>query len=124
MLSKFALAVLVAAVIFRLYVEYTYRNFHIDYSSAKGNVFVITGGNSGIGFETALRLTEKGGDVVIGCRDQVKCANAVDNIKNAVIKSTGPFSHFASHHYRCVTHLLLIQGKVVISRECYLIYQA
>lgn len=83
-----ALAVLTAAIVFRLYVEYTFRNFHIDYSGAKGKVFVVTGGNSGIGLETALRLTEAGGDVVIGCRDEAKCAIAIDSIMNA----TGSFT--------------------------------
>ena len=81
--KRLAIVFLAIAVLFRVYVEYTYRNFQIDCSSAKGRVFVITGGNSGIGLETALRLTEAGGNVVIGCRDEVKCANAVDNIKNS-----------------------------------------
>lgn len=92
--KRLAIVFLAIAVLFRVYVEYTYRNFQIDYSSAKGRVFVITGGNSGIGLETALRLTEAGGKVVIGCRDEVKCANAVDSIKN----STG---------FNCFTHQYL-----------------
>ena len=115
-----ALVVLAVAIIFRIYVEYTYRHFHIDYSSAKGKVFVITGGNSGIGLETALRLTQAGGDVVIGCRNEVKCAEAVNSIKNIA----GFFINFTYNHYRGVTHELLIQQGTVQSRECCLICQA
>lgn len=100
--KQVALLVLAVAIVFRLYVEYTYRTFRIDYSGAKGKVFVVTGGNSGIGFETALQLTEAGGDVVIGCRDEVKCSNAVDSIR----KIAGFFDHFIP--YRCLIVLHLI----------------
>ena len=108
--KQLALAVLAVAIMFRLYVEYTYRNFHIDYSGAKGKVFVITGGNSGIGLETALRLTEAGGEVVIGCRDEVKCAIAVDSIKNA----TGSFISYKLQLIILIIHTLLTQGGMVI----------
>mmetsp|Transcript_23022 Transcript_23022/g.63583 ORF Transcript_23022/g.63583 Transcript_23022/m.63583 type:complete len:297 (-) Transcript_23022:356-1246(-) len=41
----------------------------------------ITGGNTGIGFESAKALCQKGYDVTIGCRDDVRAANAVRAIK-------------------------------------------
>ncbi|MFT6273664.1 MAG: NADP-dependent 3-hydroxy acid dehydrogenase YdfG, partial [Dinoroseobacter sp.] len=34
----------------------------------KGKLYVITGGNSGIGFEAAKHLGKAGGDVVLACR--------------------------------------------------------
>ncbi len=41
-----------------------------------GKTFVITGGNSGIGYEAARVLVRKGGRVVLACRDPEKMAKA------------------------------------------------
>lgn len=46
-----------------------------------GRVVVVTGGNSGIGFEAAKYLAEGGNDVVLACRSQEKGDAAVDKIK-------------------------------------------
>ncbi|ETL93383.1 hypothetical protein F442_08721 [Phytophthora nicotianae P10297] len=40
--------------------------------SLKGKVAVVTGSNSGIGYETALQLARKGAHVVLACRDETK----------------------------------------------------
>ncbi|CAG2115162.1 unnamed protein product [Medioppia subpectinata] len=45
-----------------------------------GQVVVVTGGNAGIGKETAYQLTLRGAKVYIGCRDQKKGKAAVENI--------------------------------------------
>ena len=42
---------------------------------------IITGGNSGIGFDVAKRLVCHNYDVVLACRNQTKAAGAVDQIK-------------------------------------------
>jgi NAD(P)-dependent dehydrogenase (short-subunit alcohol dehydrogenase family) len=42
-----------------------------------GKVVVITGGNSGIGFEAARALLKKGAEVVLGSRDHQKAQNAL-----------------------------------------------
>lgn len=45
-----------------------------------GRVFVVTGANSGIGFEVALRLAERRATVVMGARDLAagkRCARGV-----------------------------------------------
>ena len=42
----------------------------------KGRHYVITGGNSGIGFEAARILGEAGADVTIACRDEQKAQSA------------------------------------------------
>ncbi|CAG2100594.1 unnamed protein product, partial [Medioppia subpectinata] len=45
-----------------------------------GQVVVVTGGNAGIGKETAYQLTLRGAKVYIGCRDQKKGEAAVKDI--------------------------------------------
>ena len=42
---------------------------------------IITGGNSGIGFDVAKRLVCHNYDVVLACRNETKAANAVHQIK-------------------------------------------
>ena len=42
---------------------------------------VITGGNTGIGKETAMELAARGGRVIIACRDGAKGAEAVAEIQ-------------------------------------------
>jgi len=43
-----------------------------------GRRFVVTGGNSGIGFETAAALGERGARVVLLCRDEARGERAID----------------------------------------------
>lgn len=45
-----------------------------------GRVIIITGANTGIGFEAAKKLCEAGNDVILACRDEVKGKAAVENI--------------------------------------------
>ena len=45
--------------------------------SQAGRVAVVTGANSGLGFEIARALARKGADVILACRDQDKAAEAV-----------------------------------------------
>lgn len=55
--------------------------------SQKGRTVIVTGGNTGIGFETALALFQTGANVTIACRDKDKAEKAIIEIKNR--KSTG-----------------------------------
>lgn len=51
-----------------------------DMPDLTGRVAVITGANTGLGFETATALAERGAEVVLACRDQGKAQAAADRI--------------------------------------------
>ncbi|SEJ58009.1 NAD(P)-dependent dehydrogenase, short-chain alcohol dehydrogenase family [Cyclobacterium xiamenense] len=50
----------------------------------EGKVAIITGANSGLGFETALGLAKLGCEVILACRDMKKAKNAEENIRKVV----------------------------------------
>jgi len=49
-----------------------------------GKVFIVTGGNSGVGYETCLGLAEKGASVVLASRDAARGEAASDRIRQQV----------------------------------------
>jgi NAD(P)-dependent dehydrogenase (short-subunit alcohol dehydrogenase family) len=49
-------------------------------SDQSGKTVIITGANTGIGFETAKSLYEKGAHVILACRDIIKAKSAIDKI--------------------------------------------
>lgn len=52
-----------------------------DIIDQSGKTVIITGSNSGIGFETAKALYEKGAHVILACRDMVKAQSAIAEIQ-------------------------------------------
>jgi NAD(P)-dependent dehydrogenase (short-subunit alcohol dehydrogenase family) len=52
-----------------------------DIGDLSGKVAVVTGANSGIGYETARALAEKGADVVMACRNLQKGNEAAEQIR-------------------------------------------
>jgi NAD(P)-dependent dehydrogenase (short-subunit alcohol dehydrogenase family) len=52
-----------------------------------GKVSIVTGANSGIGFETAKALAEKGAEVVLACRNLEKANLAAKEIRSKVRKA-------------------------------------
>lgn len=54
-----------------------------DIPDQSGKVAIVTGANSGIGYETALVLAEKGAAVVMACRNLQKAEPAADEIRQS-----------------------------------------
>jgi NAD(P)-dependent dehydrogenase (short-subunit alcohol dehydrogenase family) len=52
-----------------------------DIPSQAGRTALVTGANSGLGFETALALARRGGEVVLAVRDLAKGLAAADRIR-------------------------------------------
>ena len=60
-----------------------------DVPDQSGRTFLVTGANTGIGFETARVLARRGGRVLLGCRSEERAAGAIDRIR---AESLGPMS--------------------------------
>lgn len=54
-----------------------------DIPDLSGKVFLITGGNSGLGYETALEAAGHGARTIIACRDEKKAGEALERIRAA-----------------------------------------
>lgn len=55
-----------------------------DMPSQQGRVIVVTGANSGLGYESSLALARKGGQVIMASRDEAKGQQAVEKLKSQV----------------------------------------
>lgn len=59
-----------------------------DIGDLTGKVALVTGANSGIGYETASALAAHGAHVVMGCRNPEKARRAVDDLENDLERSS------------------------------------
>lgn len=50
----------------------------------EGRIMVVTGGNSGLGYETTLALARKGAKVIMACRSMAKANRAKEKIQQQV----------------------------------------
>ena len=51
-------------------------------SDLNKHVILITGANSGLGFESAKKLSKAGAEIIFACRNEDKAIKAIDLIKN------------------------------------------
>jgi len=73
-----------------LYKEFT-MGMYGKKNDMSGKVVVITGGNSGIGLETARGLAEQGATVILGCRSKERGKEAVADIKRTTFNENVKF---------------------------------
>ncbi|CAH0547621.1 unnamed protein product [Brassicogethes aeneus] len=52
-----------------------------------GKVAIVTGGNSGIGYEIAKELAKRNAQVILACRDMDKARDAIVKIKQSVLSN-------------------------------------
>ena len=55
----------------------------------KGKIAIVTGANTGLGFETALALYQKGATVIVACRSEKKGEEAIAKMKEGAGSSGG-----------------------------------
>lgn len=61
---------------------------HANIPDQTGRVAIVTGANSGIGFETAKSLAHRGATVVMACRNMTKGEAALSAIREAAVGAT------------------------------------
>lgn len=102
-----------------------------DIPGLNGKVFIITGANSGIGYESSLELAEKGATVVMACRNSEKAQRAMERIKTAVpaakvetleldlasLKSIQDFANTFKKKYDRLDVLINNGGPVIAARS-------
>jgi NAD(P)-dependent dehydrogenase (short-subunit alcohol dehydrogenase family) len=64
-----------------------------DVGDLTGRVALVTGANSGIGYETALVLAAHGAHVILGCRDDEKARRARDKMESELDRSSLELLH-------------------------------
>ena len=52
----------------------------MSHQDLEDKVFVVTGANSGIGFEAAKNFAARGAEVVLVCRDETKALQAIKEL--------------------------------------------
>jgi NAD(P)-dependent dehydrogenase (short-subunit alcohol dehydrogenase family) len=55
-----------------------------DIPDQTGKIAIVTGANSGIGFEAARELARRGAEVVLACRSETKAAEAIAQIRGDI----------------------------------------
>lgn len=87
-------------------------------SSLEGKVFIVTGGNSGIGFESVKVLASKGAEVIMASRDLNKANQAIDRIKQTVPQAKiiayaldlNSFVSIRAFSIKCLSHCQRLDG--------------
>ena len=57
-----------------------YVNYLNKFPSLEGKTYIVTGANSGLGYDTSLLLAYKGANVIMACRNIMKANEAKEKI--------------------------------------------
>lgn len=57
-------------------------------SSLKDKIYIITGANTGLGYETTKALIKRQATVILACRNAEKCKEAIDLIRKESTEGT------------------------------------
>lgn len=57
-------------------------------SSLKDKIYIITGANTGLGYETTKALIKRQATVIMACRNEEKCKEAIDLIRRESTEGT------------------------------------
>lgn len=85
-------AVFLILVLFRLYLKLT-TGWCTSNVCLVGKTAIVTGANTGIGYETAEDFAKRGAKVILACRDTRKAEDAVKKIINATGNNNVSFQH-------------------------------
>jgi NAD(P)-dependent dehydrogenase (short-subunit alcohol dehydrogenase family) len=80
--------------------------------SQVGRIAVVTGGNSGIGWNTALELARAGADVILAARDERKGQDAVQRTKRQVPQSKIRFEQLDLASIRSFAERLSTESRI------------
>ncbi|XP_077139049.1 retinol dehydrogenase 13 isoform X2 [Ranitomeya variabilis] len=93
----------------------------------EGKTVIVTGANTGIGKETALELANRGGRIIMACRDMGKCEDAAREIRGKTLNhnvfakhldlaSTKSIKEFAKDILREEEHLDILINNAAVMR--------
>eukprot|EP00752_Nemacystus_decipiens_P016384 g14646.t1 len=86
------IATVAAAAVARCYLKFV-RGVEPRNVNMKGKVVIVTGSNTGVGYETAKSLVNMGAHVIMACRSEEKALAAIENITFELEAAAGAIRH-------------------------------
>ncbi|KAK6540382.1 hypothetical protein TWF694_009182 [Orbilia ellipsospora] len=80
-----------------------------------GRVYIITGGNAGLGYETTKALAAKGATVYLGARSEPKATAAIEKLRETLQNPTAPIHYLHFDHMDLAT--VVTGAQTFLSKE-------